>query len=106
MKIAVMGTGQVGQAVGTKLHLLGHDVLLGSRRPDTKKHLSLPVASHAEAARHGQWIVNALPGEQALGILGDCETSGKVLIDIGNYDHAVDQPIVREARFLRGDNRL
>lgn len=41
---------------------------------------------------------SSTPCEQALGIPGDCETSGKVLIDIGNYNHAVDQPIVREAR--------
>lgn len=93
MKFAVMGTGQVGQAIGTKLQQLGHDVILGSRQPDTKRHLSLPVTSHTEAARHGAWIVNALPGEQAVEILRGCDTDGKVLIDIGNYDHAVDQPI-------------
>lgn len=94
MKFAVMGTGQVGQAVGAKLRQLGHDVILGSRQPDTKRHLSLPVASHTEAARRCDWIINALPGEQAVDILRNCDTAGKVLIDIGNYDHAVDQPIV------------
>lgn len=94
MKVAVMGTGQVGQAIGTRLQQLGHDVVLGSRQPDTKRNLSLPVVGHAEAARHGAWIINALPGEQAVDILLQCDTQGKILIDIGNYDHAVDQPIV------------
>lgn len=94
MKFAIMGTGQVGITIGTKLQQLGHDVILGSRQPDTKRHLSVPVASHTEAARHGEWIINALPGEQAIAILRDCDTNGKVLIDIGNYDHAVDQPIM------------
>ena len=94
MRVAIMGTGQVGQTIGTKLHQLGHGVLFGSRDPDKKRDLPLPVTSHAEAARHGEWIVNALPGEQAPAILAACDTAGKIIIDIGNYDHAVDQPIV------------
>jgi predicted dinucleotide-binding enzyme len=94
MRFAIMGTGQVGQAIAKKLNALGHDVVLGSRDPAQKRELGLPVARHAEAARHGEWIVNALPGEQAIDILGGCDISGKILIDIGNYDQAVDRPII------------
>lgn len=95
MKIAILGTGQVGQAVGARLLQLGHDVRLGSRDPGTKAHLSLPIFPYAEAARQAEWIVNALPGEAAIAILRACETDGKILIDLGNYDHAVDQPIIQ-----------
>lgn len=99
MRFGVMGTGQVGTAVGGKLAALGHDVMFGSRQPQGDKAKSLAetgakIGSHAEAARHGEWIVNALPGEQVIALLTGCELGGKVFIDIGNYDHAVDQPIV------------
>ena len=36
MKIGVLGTGQVGSAIGHKLASLGHDVVLGSRNPAAK----------------------------------------------------------------------
>jgi predicted dinucleotide-binding enzyme len=99
MKFAVMGTGQVGGTIGRRLHALGHDVVMGSRNPggDNAAHftreIGIRVAGHAEAAEHGEWIVNALPGEQAIAVLGRCAIAGKILIDIANYDHAVDQPI-------------
>lgn len=100
MKFGVMGTGQVGSAIAGKLKALGHDVVLGSRDPAGAKARDLAAASglviksHAEAAEHGDWIVNALPGEQTIGILERCAIGGKILIDIGNYDSAVDQPII------------
>jgi len=95
MKFGVLGTGMVGSAVAGKLKQLGHDVMVGSRAPDekTSKALGLPIGTYAEAAAHGEWVVNALPGEPALGYLGQCELDGKILVDISNYNHAVDQPI-------------
>lgn len=99
MKFAVLGTGQVGSAIGGKLAALGHDVMLGSRTPDGEKaralaaSLGLAVRGYKEAAAHGEWIVNALNGESAITILQGCDISGKILIDIANYDSAVDGPI-------------
>jgi len=98
MKIAFLATGQVGSAVGRKLAELGHDVVLGSRNPSAARiqpaaGAKLRVASNAEAAAHGEWIVNALPGEYAVGILEACAVDGKILIDISNYNSAVDRPI-------------
>jgi len=96
MRFGVMGTGQVGSTIARKLAALGHDVMLGSRDPsgEKAKALGLPVGTHAQAASHGEWIVNAMPGEHAIESLRGCAIDGKILIDIGNYDHAVDQPIV------------
>ena len=100
LKFGVMGTGMVGSAIAGKLVALGHDVMLGSREPageNARKAAAATgatVSSHADAAAHGEWIVNALPGEHAIETLSGCDVGGKVLIDIGNYDHAVDQPIV------------
>jgi hypothetical protein len=100
MKIGVMGTGMVGSGIGRKLASLGHDVMMGSRHPqgnDARELASsakIAVGTHAEAATHGEWIVNALPGEAAIDTLRGCEIAGKILIDIANYDIAVDQPIL------------
>lgn len=100
LNIAVMGTGMVGSAIAGRLVGLGHSVMLGSRAPGADKAKAVAnatgasVGSHAEAAAHGEWIVNALPGEQSIPLLKSCDLDGKILIDIGNYDIAVDQPIV------------
>ena len=95
MKIGVLGTGQVGSAIGRKLASLGHDVVLGSRDP-AGKAASLPglrLDTVPAAAAHGEWVVNALPGEHSLVALRDCAIDGKILIDIANYDSAVGQLI-------------
>jgi predicted dinucleotide-binding enzyme len=99
MKFGVLGTGMVGSALAGKLAQLGHEVMVGSRDPGGSKAkeladtLGVRVGSYAEAAAHGEWVVNALPGEPGPGYLGQCELDGKILIDISNYDHAVDKPI-------------
>lgn len=99
MKIAVMGTGDVGTTVGRKLHALGHDVVFGSRDPGSEKALRLkaetgiPVASHKDAAAHGEWIVNALPGEHTIPLLTGCALDGKIFVDIGNYEAIVEGPV-------------
>jgi hypothetical protein len=43
MKIGVLGTGMVGQAIASKLVELGHDVMMGSRTADNAK--PLPVST-------------------------------------------------------------
>lgn len=100
MKFGVLGTGQVGSAIGGKLVKLGHNVVIGSRTPGSAKSMELAratgaiVASYAEAAAHGEWVFNALLGEPAVDFLKDCDLAGKILVDIANYNSAVDQPIV------------
>jgi predicted dinucleotide-binding enzyme len=79
MKVGVLGTGMVGSAIAGKLNSLGHDVMVGSRDPggEKAKALGLPVGSYAEAAAHGHWVINALPGEAGLGYLGQCELEAR-----------------------------
>jgi len=92
VKFAVLGTGMVGSVIAGKLVALGHDVTLGSRDPAGRTGVA-PIATYAEASAGADWIVNALHGESALDILTTCELDGKLLLDIANYDSAVDQPI-------------
>lgn len=97
MNISVFGTGEVGTAVASKLHSLGHDTVFASRHPGSDRD-GIPVLSHADAAAHGDWIVNALHGEDAMATLVPLHLAGKLLVDIGNWRSAIDSPIVETLR--------
>ncbi len=86
MKISVLGTGSVGQAHTKKLAELGHDVVIGTRDPTSQKLKGVKFASFAEAALHGQIIIEALKGNVALQALKAIkhELEGKILIDVSN----------------------
>ncbi|HVY51053.1 MAG TPA: NAD(P)-binding domain-containing protein [Devosia sp.] len=96
MRIGVLGSGMVGGGIARKLASLGHDVMASSRDPGGKaaQFKDIRLGTAQEAAAHGEWVVNALPGEDALKVLADCAIGGKIFIDIGNYEHAADQPIL------------
>lgn len=81
MRIAVLGTGMVGRALAEKLRELGHDVVVGSRSAGED------AQSFADAAAHGELVVNATNGEHALDALAQAGAEnlrGKVLIDVTN----------------------
>ncbi|MCC6619622.1 MAG: NAD(P)-binding domain-containing protein [Deltaproteobacteria bacterium] len=92
MKIGILGTGVVGQTLGTKLQSLGHQVVLGSREAGNSKAVAWAMASGGgagtfrEAAGHGEIIFNCTMGSASLEALGsaDVELDGKVLIDVSN----------------------
>lgn len=95
MKIAVLGTGNVGDTIGSKLIELGHNVKMGSRTSDNAKAKSF-VEKHngkassgtfAEAAAFGEIIFNCTAGVgslDALKLAGETNLSGKILVDIAN----------------------
>ncbi|HEV7274934.1 MAG TPA: NAD(P)-binding domain-containing protein [Devosiaceae bacterium] len=93
MRIAVLGTGVVGQAMGAKLVALGHDVMMGARSADNDKALTFAAATggrtgdFAAAAAHGELVVHCTRGDSALEVLrqaGAANFAGKVLVDISN----------------------
>ena len=98
MKIGVLGTGVVGEALGTKLVQLGHEVKMGSRTANNEKatawvaknHAHAPLASHgtfADAATFGAIVINCTSGQaslDALRLAGADNLKGKVIIDIAN----------------------
>lgn len=106
MKITVLGTGIVGQTLAAKLASLGHDVRLGTRDPAATlarsepgqfgtpsfrdwaaAHPQVGVATFADAAAHGEVVVNALSGAgalEALDLAGADRLAGKVLLDVSN----------------------
>ncbi|WP_327727442.1 NAD(P)-binding domain-containing protein [Streptomyces sp. NBC_00487] len=106
MRYAVLGTGIVGRTVAAKLTSLGHEVVIGTRRPEATlartepdflgnppfvtwhaDHPAVPLRTFAEAAAFGETVVNTTAGAAALDALasaGNANLAGKVLIDIAN----------------------
>jgi predicted dinucleotide-binding enzyme len=106
MKIAVLGTGMVGQAVAAKLSDLGHETTVGTRDPQATlartepdgmgnppfsawhaEHPAVRLATFAEAAEQADLVVNATNGGVSVEVLnqaGAANLAGKVLLDIAN----------------------
>ena len=106
MRIAVLGTGMVGQAIAARLDELGHAVTVGTRDPETTRgrtaadqmgnpgvgtwvdqHPSIGLATFADAARDADLVVNATNGAVSLEVLtlaGADHLADKVLVDIAN----------------------
>ena len=95
MRIGILGTGVVGQTIGTKLVQLGHDVKMGARAASNEKaegwvKASAARASHgtfADAAAFGEIVFNCTSGMgslDALKLAGVKNLEGKVLIDVAN----------------------
>lgn len=94
MKIAVLGSGDVGQTLAKGLVEVGHSVMIGTRNTSKKdldwaKKLDkskLKVGSYAEAADFGEVAFLAVAwhaSENVLGIVRP-ELSGKIVIDVTN----------------------
>lgn len=95
MKFGILGTGTVGQTIGTKLCELGHEVRMGSRSEHGEKTLAWmakagPNASEgtfAEAAAFGEILFNCTSGMHSLEAVraaGVGNIGAKILIDVSN----------------------
>jgi predicted dinucleotide-binding enzyme len=95
MKIGILGTGVVGNTIGSKLVKLGHEAMMGSRTADNEKGKEFVKAngnkaSHgtfADAAKFGEVIFNCTSGGVSLNVLqlaGLANLKGKILIDVSN----------------------
>jgi predicted dinucleotide-binding enzyme len=106
MKIAVLGTGVVGQALAGRLTELGHEVTVGTRDVEATlakttsdamgnppyaawaaAHPTVKLATFAAAAADAELLVNATSGNVSIAALqaaGAGNLLGKVLLDIAN----------------------
>jgi predicted dinucleotide-binding enzyme len=95
MKIAVLGTGMVGDTIGSRLIELGHEVKMGSRTADNEKAKAFvdknkgkaSAGTFADAAAFGELIINCTAGAgsiEALKMAGEANLDGKIIIDIAN----------------------
>jgi predicted dinucleotide-binding enzyme len=116
MRIGILGTGMVGQALAAKLAEGGHEVVVGTRDPAAtlardephpvygippfsvwhEQHPGVKLGSFADAAAHGELVVNATAGGASLDALrqaGEVNLAGKVLVDIANaLDYSQGMP--------------
>lgn len=70
MKIGIIGTGNVGHALATGLTAAGHDVVLGSRDPETVA-ADVEVGTQRAAAEYGDVVVLALPAGVVTDVAAD-----------------------------------
>ena len=93
MKIGIIGSGNVGGALGSRWAKLGHEVIFGTRNPQgidvqqlaAKASGKTSVAALADAAREGDVVLLSTPWpatQQIIAGLGDLK--GKILIDATN----------------------
>ena len=95
MKIGILGTGMVGEALGTKFAQLGHDVKMGSRTANNESAVKWARAAgskasqgtFADAADFGEMVFLCLKGAVFLEIartLAPSTLAGKVVVDVSN----------------------
>lgn len=106
MKIAVFGTGNVGQTIAARLSSLGYEVFIGTRDVNEAKSRTEPdrygspgfgtwltsnpkvkLGTFAEAASFGDLLVNATSGSASVKAFKSAKTDdlkGKIIIDIAN----------------------
>lgn len=106
MKIAVIGTGAVGQTIASKFISLGHDVMLGTRNVSEKLkstardaygnppfsewyslNSNIKLGTFADAAAFGEIVFNCTSGGgsvEALQLSGERNLNGKIIVDIAN----------------------
>lgn len=95
MKLAVLGTGQVGRTLASKLLTLGHEVRIGAREANNQNATDwaegagagASSGTFAEAAAFGEAVLNCTNGMSALEALeaaGAENLKGKVLLDVAN----------------------
>lgn len=104
MRIGVLGTGSVGSTLSSRFVEVGHDVVMGSRTADNAAAAAWArgagergaAGTFADAAAHGEVVVNATAGAASLAALeaaGPDNLSGKVLVDVANPIAAYGPPI-------------
>ncbi len=96
MKIAVLGTGMVGETIATKLIALGHDVSMGSRTASNERGKAWLDAVRSERARLATFT-DAVAGSdlvflctsgaatmEVLASIGDTLLGDRILVDVTN----------------------
>jgi len=95
MKVGVLGSGDVGQALGRGFAGRGHYVMIGSRTPKSDKLMAwtkkagkkASTGTFAQAAAYGSVLVLATLGtaaDEVINLAGPSNFQGKLLIDVTN----------------------
>jgi len=91
MKVAIIGSGNVGKALAKSATQAGHKVTLASRSPEKAREAAKSTNAHAadstkDAVKDAELVVLAVPADkvdEVVGVLAP-ELDGKVIIDVTN----------------------
>lgn len=105
LRIGIIGSGQIGGAVGKRWAEAGHQILFSSRNPDELAPLVAEAGSNtragtvAEAAQFGDIVLVAVPygAMPQVGSDNSHYLQGKIVIDCGNPRADRDGPMADEA---------
>jgi predicted dinucleotide-binding enzyme len=115
MRIAVIGTGNIGGTLGERWRAAGHDVTYGSRSAGNGGPGGAPIAAVADAVAGAEVVLLAVPGPAAADVIRANGTGldGKVLIDAVNRmgeaevnSHAAAAADAPGAHYARAFNTL
>jgi predicted dinucleotide-binding enzyme len=94
MKVGILGSSEVGQALGKAFLTEGHEVMIGTRNTSKenlvkwqKENPSAKLGSFADSAKFGELVVLAVRGDAAenvISLAGKENFSNKVVIDTTN----------------------
>lgn len=88
--IAILGSGRVAKVLAAGLGAAGHEIVIGSRDPEAVgaawEGPPVSVVSVEEAAANAPIVINATPGDSALGRLSGLreQLAGTILVDVSN----------------------
>ncbi|TDX02077.1 NADPH-dependent F420 reductase [Dinghuibacter silviterrae] len=109
MKVGILGSAEVGQALGRGFLAEGFEVMLGSRNTEKEElvewreaHPGGLTGTFAETAAFGDLLVLACPGwavEQVVALAGAPNFKGKVVIDVTNPT-APEAPVDGVLKFI------
>lgn len=92
MKVAIIGAGNVGKALGTSITRAGHDVTISARHPENAESAAreigaTPARNNSDAVRDADVVILAIPyvgaGEAVASEIRDA-VAGKAVIDVTN----------------------
>jgi 8-hydroxy-5-deazaflavin:NADPH oxidoreductase len=115
MRIAVIGTGNIGGTLGGKWRAAGHDVVYGARQGAGEGPGGAPAAAIGDAVRDADVVVLAIPGGTVAGLAKEHATAlaGKTVIDATNNmggaapdSRAAITAAVPDVRYVRAFNTL
>jgi 8-hydroxy-5-deazaflavin:NADPH oxidoreductase len=115
MKIAVIGTGNIGGSLGAKWLAAGYDVVYGSRKASGEGPGGARVLAVSDALDGAEVVVLAVPGQAVADVVGaqSAALAGKIVIDAVNRmgqpelnSRALIADAVPDARYVRAFNSL
>jgi predicted dinucleotide-binding enzyme len=115
MKIAVIGTGNIGGSLGNRWRAAGYDVVFGSRTPSDTGPGGAPVLAVADALAGADVVLLAIPGKAVPDVVAaqGAALAGKIVIDAVNRigepefnSRALIASAAPDARYVRAFSTL